>query len=777
MNLPKRAKLLRCSASALSLLGATVAHLAFAQTVAPPAPTDNGIEDIVVTAQRREERLQDVPVAVTAVTGSALAAKGVNATFDLPVAVPGLLVNRSSYSTILFLRGVGSSSIAPGNEPSVATYVDGVYQPFPNGAQFALNNVQRIEVLKGPQGTLFGRNATAGLIQIVTKDPSVTPTADLKVGYGNYKTVDASAYLSGGFDRVAADIAMIYTHQGDGWGQNLYRPERAGTVLVNGQPVTLRDLKSYDVGVMSQFAIRSKIVIEATDELKVKLTGQYARTSTDQGIYRSFLPGSQALVTSSSFSTPYTREGGFYDTATVVRPTSTNQQLQLTGDLSYDAGPVTLRSISAYTDAEGVLYSQSTWQPRVDNSGQTSEPHLPFKSFTQEFQAASGKTDSLQWLVGAFYINLKSGFDPLDFYRGDKLEATNTRVTHSETNSIAGFAQASYAITSATQLTAGIRYTRDRYQASQYYEGRTATSVPAPSAVNQLGVLSNIVPLQKGRSENVSYRLAVDHHFTSDIMAYASFNTGYKSGNLNVGVLCTVTVIGNCPIQSYAPEIKPEILKSYEIGLKSDLFDRHLRVNLAGFYYDYSNLQVQVLGCNGLCSAIQNAASARVWGFDAELEGRVSRAFSLNANFELLNAKFRQFPGAIGFVPRTVAPYGDAQVVVDAGGNSMPRAPRFSGSFGGTYVADISAGTVTANLSYYYNSGFYWDFTERLRQNSYGLLNGDITLQTRGPWSLRVWGRNLTSSKYYSFVDSSTIGDRGSPAAPLTFGATIGWKM
>ncbi len=202
-----------------------------AQEAASPAPdaanddaTPPGLEEIIVTAQRREQRLQDVPVTVTALSAAAMERQGVATTYDLPAAVPGLLLSKASTAIQPFLRGVGASVTNPGNDPSIAIYVDGVYHSAPAGLLFSFNNIERIEVLKGPQGTLFGRNATGGLIQIVTRDPSSQLTAKATVGYGRFNALQSSAYISGGSDTIAADISVVYNKQSDGWGKNRFTP-------------------------------------------------------------------------------------------------------------------------------------------------------------------------------------------------------------------------------------------------------------------------------------------------------------------------------------------------------------------------------------------------------------------------------------------------------------------------------------------------------------------------------------------------------------------------
>jgi iron complex outermembrane receptor protein len=265
-------------------------------------------------------------------------------------------------------------------------------------------------------------------------------------------------------------------------------------------------------------------------------------------------------------------------------------------------------------------------------------------------------------------------------------------------------------------------------------------------------------------------------------MAYASFNTGYKAGGYNTGGLCLVNVVGDCPAASIAPPVKPEKLTAYEVGFKSELFDRMVRFNVAGFYYDYRDLQVQSLANagpgGGLIAILNNAAKARIKGVDVELVVAPTRFITLNGAFEVLDAKFKDFPGFVPSVPRTVAPYGNSNgPAINAAGNHLTRAPNFTGNIGATVTIPAKTGEFRINTNYAYNGGFYWEASNRVRQNAYGLLNAEIAYSPDDRWTVKLWGRNITATKYYSFVDATPFGDRGRVGAPVTYGASLNYKM
>lgn len=774
--------------AAVWFAGTALSTTAFAQAAGGAAQEDvgstdagaSGVEDIIVTAQRRAERLQDVPVAVQALSSTALEQRGIARAFDLPNAIPGLSINRAANVIVYFLRGVGNPSQTPGSDPSVASYIDGIYQPFPNAAMLALNNVERVEVLKGPQGTLFGRNATGGLIQIVTKTPTNDFKLDLKAGYDTFDTISGSGYISGGSGIVAADLAISYSNQREGWGRNLFTPDQAGPVSVNGNLINVPALTRTEAGINRDFAIASKVVITPSEDLTIKLAGSYSRNAGDQGLYRNYLPGSKALMVQAGMPAPYTRQGGFWDWNSNSNNWGINRQMQFSGDITYNLGSVTLRSITAFIDAKSDTFAYSPAQPRVESPGapQNSNAVNPTRAFSQELQIVSDTGGAFEWIVGGYYLRNRTGQEDLRFFRGNSLDGGITRRGILHTSSFAGFGQATYELTPELRVTGGLRYTYDRLSTSQSYIGTTNSTVPTPPPTNVPGVLSNAVPTQKASYDNLSYRLSLDYHFTPEIMAFGSMNTGYKSGTFNVASLCTINTVGDCPVANIAPPVEPEKLTAYEVGFKSELFDRLVRFNASAFYYDYRNLQVITLVGTPIVSLLQNAAKARVKGIDAELDIAPTRYFSINGAIEILDAKYQDFPNAAGFAPRAAAPFGNAAIVVpNAKGNQLPRAPKFSASAGATWTIPLGEGNLTLNGTYTYNSGFYWEVTNRVKQDAYSLVNLEATFSPNDQLSFKFWGRNIGQTKYYTFVDAAPYGERGAAGAPATYGVTLGYKI
>lgn len=743
------------------------------------------VGDIVVTAQRREERLQDVPIAVSAISGADLERSGIVGTADLPAVVPGLVISKSTWAVQPFLRGVGTSTITPGIEPSVATYIDGVYQAAPNGLFFTFNNIERIEVLKGPQGTLFGRNSTGGLIQIATRDPTSTTEANFKVGYGRFNAYESSAYISGGTDKIAADLAIIYNRQWDGWGRNLFTPSQAtpsgtGTVLVGGVPKAVPALTRVQrqAGDLNEFAIRSKVVFTPTEDLTMKFSGSYVESRNNQGGYRRPLYGAIPQITQAG-APPFIFSGGFYDYHANVPTTLTNSQYAFSADLEYEASFATLKSITAYQNADSYTLVQSSAQPYVDDNAAVTSAPIPVKFFSQELQLASNPGSVLTWVIGAYYSRISASYDRRSVLRGNFLARSTQLSSTQVVNSKAVFAQAGIDLGPRTQLTLGARYTSDDIRAGQIAVGENPLA--APGTAQFPGVVSSFVNRVEDSQAKLTWRVALDHHITEDIMVYASANRGFKSGSFTTAFLCFTSPIGSCPASNLVPVVEPEVLTAYEIGFKSTLLDRKLRFNAAAFYYDYQNLQVQTAGVDPQGAPVIrviNAAASRIYGADFDAVAVISRNFSINGGLSLLNAKYSSFPVATGYVPRTAAPYGDVLVTIDAKGKHLARSPSYTFNVGAKLTVPLGAANLDFDTNYFRSGKFYWEVTNRLAERPYGLLNASATLTLPDDhWAFRIWGRNILGTKYYSFqTAAATFGDQGSPGAPFTFGGTISWK-
>jgi len=320
---------IRAVGAAFAAGGAVLAVPAFAQST---GVADNGaIEDIVVTAQKRSERLQDVPIAIGAISASAAAAKGINDTASIQAMVPGLVINRTANEGNIFIRGVGTNLFGPSSEQTVAVYVDNVYYASPEANLFSFNNIERIEVLKGPQGTLFGRNTTGGVVHILTREPADHLTMEASFGYANYDTVSASAYVSAPLtDTLGVDLAVNYSDQGDGWGRNL-TTGRDNAIMADGN-----------------YALRSKIRFAPADGTTIHLGFDYSH-SVARFAYQ-LREGIIGVDGVSTYPGEYNAVGGLNDFERLNTGGASLQIEQALGELK-------LVSISAYRESDvGYLF-------------------------------------------------------------------------------------------------------------------------------------------------------------------------------------------------------------------------------------------------------------------------------------------------------------------------------------------------------------------------------------------------------------------------------------
>ncbi|CAN5262226.1 TonB-dependent receptor [soil metagenome] len=740
------------------LVGITLSGQAQAQaqtTTALPSSQDAeqaggtqsaGVEDIVVTAQRRSQSIQDVPIAISAVTAQGIAKAGIQGTEALGIAVPTLQFSRQTANGgVPFIRGVGSSQATVNTESPVAVYIDDVYYGAPSSTLMSFNNIESIEVLKGPQGTLFGRNATGGVIHVHTKAPSHEPGGTMTFGYGRYDTYYGNAYFTGGLtDTAAMNLAVTGKRQEDGYGYNA---------------ATKSDIyKSWD------WAVRSQLLWEPTDATKVTVTGDYAKSRGDIGQNVILFPGTLG-------------QGGGRNSGKFVSYANPNdygatKRWGVSANIEQEIGDLTARSVSAYR------YSKFHFLLDSDGGGVGSPVIVSTdaigiaKTYSQELQLLSPQSGPLKWIVGAFYYRADTGFDPI--YLSGLAFAPQGGGTYNTSqqklNSYSGFGEASYEFLPDTTLTAGLRYTTDRYSADFLVTDAVRTPI------------SGTPYSSKANFSKLTYRAILDHKFSRDVMAYASYSRGFKSGGFN---LSSPTFVVN-GVSQQAPVIAPEVLDAFELGVKTELFDRILRFNIAGYYYNYSNLQVGVVQ-NGTVVTL-NAATAHIKGIDIDYQFVPSSRLTVSGGVSVIDAKYSSFPNGPIFVPRpadctslsTTGPLtgGNTVCLGNLQGNKPSRSPKLTISTSATYTIPSAVGEFAINGSWYHNSGYFWEPDNRLRQPKYDLIGASLTWTAPNEAvALKVYGRNLLNEFYYSYVSASTTRDSYSPEMPRNYGIEASFKF
>jgi iron complex outermembrane receptor protein len=690
------------------------------------APNDaqGQLEDIVVTSQRRPENLQAVPLSVTVASGTELLNAGVTDTGSLSLAVPGLNYTLVTNSATPFIRGVGTTTATPGAEASVATYVDGVYISSINASLFELNNIDRIEVLKGPQGTLFGRNATGGVIQVITKDPAPTPSADIQIGYGNYRTTAGSFYGTTGLGEGAAiNLAAYGTNQGDG----------LGTDLTTGQPTFTHH----------DFGARSKLIWTPADGSRILVAADYNRARNEEGLGFHVVPPGVGID-------GVTRYKGFYNAYGDPNDLSDVSQTGLSVTVEQDVRVAKVVNITSWRNMSGIERVDQDVTP-LDVVGVNAWQHD--RTITEELHLLSRDEARFPWIAGIYYFRDLSAYDPLTL---EGLFAAPLQGTHlwsaQKSDSYAAFGQATPQIAADTHLTLGARYTEDKRSVT----GSTL-GLAGPETL-PLGGASQSTTWRKP-----TWRVALDHQFTPDVMAYVSDDRGFKSG------------IYNLLAYSAAP-VNPETLDAYQLGVKTDFDGHRLRLNAAAFYYNYKDIQVQEVVTGA--TVLVNAAAARMKGIDVDFTFSPIDALTLRGGLERMRGYYTNFNDAPFYSPNLgpggVPVGGNMQHVGNATGFDTVRTPKGTATLSAGYRMPVPGGILNFVISGYYNSGFAWDPDNRLRQSSYDVLNASVDWWVgRNRWAVRLWGRNLTGTQYCVYEAASTLADACSPAPPRTFGVAI----
>jgi iron complex outermembrane recepter protein len=692
----------------------------------------SGLDEVVVTAQKRSQNLQDVPLSVTALSGNELSNAGITKFLDLGQVIPTLSIGNAVGFSFVYLRGVGSTGIGPGIELPVSFYLDGVYYAStvsPTFYDFA--NIDHIEVLKGPQGTLFGRNATGGLIHIITKDPTQEFHALGEVTYGNYQTTEGKVFISGGVaSNLAADLSINAGTQGQGWGRNLYT---GADVFKNNHDVTAR----------------SKWVYTPTDQDKVTFIADYSSINNSMNGQK-LAPGT---VPNPSYNSPPQPAQGPWDMYSDVNPLFTNRNYGASLKIEHQFSLMNVTSLTAYRNSRTRL----TWD--VDF---TTTPHLTGDLFdlesqiSEELTLTSRNTQHFNWQTGIFIFHADGSYDPAGVYSGDGLFGPFTYIApygKQVTQSQAVFAQGTYAITDSTNLTVGGRYSRETRDISGHTEGFIGTGgAPISLGVTAPASLSFNKP---------TFRVALDHRFSPAVLTYASFNTGFKSGGFNTQF-------------TSQPSFLPETVNAYEVGMKNDLLDRHLRVNWAAFLYDYKNIQVQKVGVAN--TGIINGAEARIYGLDSDFEIVMNEDFKITGSAAYLHARFRDFTGAPFGSPGGGIPTFPG----DASGNDIPKSPHFTFNITPDYRIGLTNGSsIHLDATYEHNSGFYFEPDNLLKQRAFSRVNASARWESEGErYYVRLWCTNLTNKAVINY--SSTLGDGTRDItyeAPRRFGISVGARF
>ncbi|WP_116809988.1 TonB-dependent receptor [Steroidobacter cummioxidans] len=737
-----------------AMLASSFLVTTFAQAQQASTQPEGGLEEVIVTAQKREQNAQDVPIAITALSAGDLAAAGTTSTVDLKSVVPSLNITTGVAGFGMpRLRGIGASGQGPGIENPVAVYIDDVYYGATFGNMQSLFDTAQVVVSKGPQGTLYGRNTTGGLIQIRTRDPEFDLAGKVQVGYGNYDTANGGFFLTGGLsDSVAMSVSAQYDNRDKGYGVNRF----TGNEVMTSE----------------SWAGRVKLLWKIGEDTNLRVSVDTNGRDGADPSFRNF----ELNALGQNVNTLIRDAGGDpnYDIFSDVDPELRARQSGASVVFEHDFGGFSLKSVTAYRDTSLSTYfdPDGTTQARLRIFNDNFD-----EQFTQEIDLISADDGPFKWTIGAFYMWNSAGQDPgrttgLTTFGGNGYSDTITDV---RLKSISGFAEGTYALTDATNLTAGIRYTNDERE----FEAKTVTFN------GNTNVLAISPTIRDGRTfGDPSWKLSIDHRFSPELMVYASYNRGFRSGTF-------------VPQASPVIALEPEQIDGYEIGLKSDLLDQRLRLNVSGYYYDQTNVQVQqvIAGVN----SVYNADGAEIYGADADFILSVTHRFRLFGGVGWTDATYTNFTNAIISVPYPlpagfVIPPGqtclgtfgspaaqlggNCLIRGDGSGNKLQNTPELTANLGGSLEIPTGIGTFTLAANYYYNDGFVATADERVAQGSYSLIDASVTWRDVSQrMYVRLWGNNLSEEFYRTQLSATNSGDNGTPGAPRTYGVTLGMEF
>ncbi|RZJ00933.1 MAG: TonB-dependent receptor [Brevundimonas sp.] len=718
---------------ALMLAGVSATVLCAMPAMAQEAPGDDQasvLDEVVVTARRREERLQDVPVSVTAVSAEALENLQASDIGDLQGAVPNLTLHEGDASNaVVYIRGVGQIDSLAFADPGVGVYVDDVYLGRAQGAFLSVYDVDRIEVLRGPQGTLYGRNTIGGAVKFVSTPLAADWGGRAEASIGDYGLVETRLSVGGALnaDGNLLGKAAVSTARRDGWSDNA--------------------LTGMDDGDKDQVAGRLSLEYRPSDALSVRfnLDGSRDRPQTSRTPARA--TGVLGLYPD-TLDDPFSVDADFNDLNRLD-----TFGASVTADWSL-SDTVSLKSVTAYRTMDYASHLDLDATPLAVFGVYVDENQ---HQFSQEFQFAwSG--ERLDAVAGLFF------FDESDLTYSGLLGPVISLVTGSindqRNRSYAAYGQADYDLTDRLTLTAGLRYTSEDkdFQRTQTFYG-PLTEVPDRDAPGQL-----VTDIDTGASwESWSPKAGLDYEISDDVMAYVSVSRGFKSGGFD----------GRANDGSGAAPYDPETLWAYEAGLKSTLFDRRLVANLAAFWNDYTDLQLSSFtsdGAGGFMALFTNAGAATIRGAELEVTARPVDGLTINGTLGYLDARYDEYIGP-----------GGADI---SGQREMVNAPEWSARLGAVYVADLGAkGSLTFGADAAWRSKVYptVSSSEVLAQEGYTLVDAFVR------WSdaddhlfAQLGGKNLTDERYIEqgFDLSDSLGYQLAYfGAPRTVRLTVGFAF
>jgi iron complex outermembrane recepter protein len=765
---------LLATAASLSAAGLLFPQVALAQD--EPTPAEEVEEDggtILVTAQKREQALSDVSLSVSAIGAETLAQTNTAGIEALQNLVPSVSFGNDFNFAKLFIRGIGLSSSLPGVDPSVALHVDGAVVSLAQAQLGSLFDLERVEVLRGPQGTLYGRNATGGAVNLITAKPTASLDGYVRqtIGGPDFNFITEAAVGGPLTDGIRARIAMRAIRR-DGYGIN--------------------EITGNDIDNARQGSVRAHLEFLPSDRLSILLTGEY-HAEDDRSLAIKFrevsfpgLPPSNGLSALGQRTNADGSQASFASNPRNLRtnfdPINDREQWALVGAITFDVSDaLSLRSQTSYRDFEAIFFhdfdmssylgyplaqtgptrsSANHWQPVFQHQ------------FSQELQA-NVETDRLHAVLGLFYLDETItvenhiGLDVI--HNTDPFRVQFDGSLFVET--WAAYANVTYDLSDWLSIKAGGRYSWE----NRHLKNNTGLG---SAALNQL-VLD---PLQWDHDktwEDFSPSLGVEWRPNNDWLLYANWSRGFKSGTAEIGSTRRQSLTQPLPF------VDPEKVEAFEVGTKYATGD--LNFNLAGFFHTLKNGQFSLTRPIPVppffTSTLTNAAQSEAYGAEAEVLWQPTDAFTLNAAVAYLHSEFTEFFSKDPLNPALFGPGGASVPDQDLSGNATRMSPRWSVNLYPTYEMDLSnGGTITFGSNFAYKSKqYHTEFNdERLSQDGYIMLDANILYEAPdGHLSVNLWAKNITDELVYagSFSVSTSRAIGGTLMPPRSYGVTVGYDF
>lgn len=697
-----------------------IAGLAVTSGVAQ-ANEAGALEEVIVTASKRETSLQDTPIAITVVTGDTLDAFNIQNSHDMISSVIGLEGTITAGNLALAIRGVNSENTDVTSDPTVAFHMDGVFRGRQSGGLAAFHDIERVETLKGPQGTLYGRNATAGTINVITKKPVFTTEGSVEVLTGNYDRLGFRGVFNAPVieDKVAVRIAAA-------------KEDRDG-YLENGP------LISRPYGDVADRALRVHTLITPNDRLSLLLTADY-QDRGGAGDATNRLAGVNAHLIN-DLPHPHTviqNTQGFRDDRFMTWKAEANYDLSF-ADLTY-IGAHYESDVNFELDSDRSITSPSTLN--IKNGSE---------QISHELRLVSSGSGPLQWLAGLYFLDEDASRFTTSTNPAIGLIASTTSIPDYNVKSKAIFTQSTYSFSDRLRVTAGVRYSEDEksQNGTTYYRSHAVTGESLIIGENSRGSWSS-----------TSWTLGVDGNPTDNTMVYAKVGTGFKAGAFNVA---------NPSFRIAASSFRPEEIIAYQVGHKSSLLNDRMQINSELFLYDYTDLQVTQRAEENTITT--NAASADIKGIETELVALPTDALRVTLSVGYLDAKYGQF--------LLIHPF--TGVDTQLAGSDMVKSPKWSANASLSYTFNLASGwQIVPRI----RAG-YRDDMKLLPHDELGSLMPARTVTDASVdvasaserWRIRLYANNITDEVVWSGAGTSGAARILTGSPPLMYGASLNYSF